>query len=443
MSSWKQFITKLFVTFLFVFSFSICANDSVKKHWIPGWQSTNPMTIARAGAAIVHYKNTVYVFGGVDGVNFLSSVESATINPDGSLSPWQLISEMPEPRGFMSATVYAGRVYVVGGGNGPYGKHLLSSIVSAPVLDDGKLGPWRTETESMLTPRRCSKLVVHNNTLHVFGGFGGALLDTVESSRFSDNGKLSSWFMQPNKMTMPRYVNEVKRVSDKVVVIGGHHPTKGRGISDVEYANLNENPMRWRPAKPMITGRYAFSSNYHGQFLYAMGGISGTEYLNSIEKLPIANQLSESTWRNSTKLPAFMANFTTMVIGDYVYVFGGSTRYGYLSKVWFARFNASGDIGYYGSEADLAAFKSSAQVKKTVTNLPNSGTVLESIATEGYTYLRVLSKGKQMWLAAPKMEITPNKKVHFSEGVYMSNFFSKTLGRNFPAILFVGTVKVD
>jgi len=443
MLSWKQFIIRLFVTFLFVFSFSIRADDSVKKHWIPGWQATSPMTIARAGAAIVRYKNTVYVFGGVDGVNFLSSVESATINPDGSLSPWQLISEMPEPRGFMSATVFAGRVYVVGGGNGPYGKHLLSSIVSAAVLDDGKLGPWRTETESMLTPRRCSKLVVHNNTLHVFGGFGGALLDTVESSRFSDNGKLSPWFMQPNKMTMPRYVNEVKRVFDKVVVIGGHHPTKGRGISDVEYANLNENPMQWRPLKPMKTGRYAFSSNYHGQFLYAMGGISGSEYLNSIEKLLITNQLSESTWRNSTNLPAFMANFTTMVIGDYVYVFGGSTRYGYLSKVWFARFNASGDIGYYGSEANLAAFNSSAQVKKTIINLPNSGTVLESIATEGYTYLRVMSKGKQIWLAAPKMEIVPNMKIHFSEGVYMSNFFSKTLGRNFPGILFVGTVKVD
>ncbi|MDH3325961.1 MAG: hypothetical protein OEM38_04505 [Gammaproteobacteria bacterium] len=415
----------------------------LKNSWIPGWQPTSTMTIARAGAAIVSHKNQIYIIGGVDGVNFLDSVESASINSDGSLSSWRVVSKIPEPRGFVSAAVYAERIYVVGGGNGPYGKQLLNSIVSVPIFANGELGEWRVEQEKMLTPRRCSKVIVKDNVLHVIGGFSGALLDTVESSTFLKNGKLSSWVMQKNQMTMPRYVNEVKKVDNYAVVIGGHHPSKGMGISDVEYADLNDADLMWRTAPSMKTGRYAFSGAAHNNYLYAMGGISGTEYLNSTEKLAVTNMVESNKWSVSTNLPAYMANFTTLVIEDSIYLVGGSTRYKYMANVWVAKFNSFDEIGYYGTKQELDAFNSLTQTKKTVTNLPNSGTVLESVATDGYTYLRVLTRGKEIWLAAPKMDVPLNKKIRFSEGVYMSNFRSKTLHRDFAAILFVGTVVVE
>ncbi|MDH5258227.1 MAG: hypothetical protein OEX07_09460 [Gammaproteobacteria bacterium] len=434
--------TSLFSFLFFLFTFTVSAEES-NRVWIPGWQLTSEMNIARAGAAVVSHNNRIYIIGGVDGVNFLSTVESAAISPDGSLSSWRTISKMPEARGFMSATVFDGRIYVVGGGNGPYGKHLLNSVVSASILNNGEIGEWRTESEKMLMPRRCAKLIVKDDQLHVLGGFGGALLDSVESASFLKAGGLSSWKMQVNQMTMPRYVNEVKRIENYAVVIGGHHPTKGAGINAVEYANLNEANLTWRSGPSMYTGRYAFASATHEKYLYAFGGISGTEYLNSTEKLFVNDEIESNKWSISSKLPAFMANFTTLVVGDHVYLVGGSTRHEYLPKVWVATFNSSGDIGFYGTTHDLDVFKASAPAVKEETLLPNSGIVLESIATDGYTYIRVLSDAKEIWLASPEITVLPDSLIRFSEGVYMSNFRSKALNRDFEAILFVGTVVLE
>jgi len=439
-----RFFLQIFCTLLLIFflSFSV-QSDEAKNVWIPGWQAESEMSIARTGAAIVSHQNRIYMIGGVDGINFLGTVESAKINPDGSLSAWRVVSKMPEPRGFMSATIYVNRLYVVGGGNGPYGKHLLNSIVSAPILKTGLLGEWRTETEKMLTPRRCSKVVVKNDVLHVFGGFGGALLDTVESSRFSKAGNLTPWAMQKNTMTMPRYVSEVKRVANYAMVIGGHHPSKGRGITDVEYADLNDVVMAWRTAPSMNVGRYAFASAVHNSNVYAFGGISGAEYLDSIEKLSLINNIESNKWSMSTNLPESMASFATLVVDGQVYLLGGSTRYKYMPNVWRASFNSAGDIGYYGTKQAFAQFSSSKRAAQAVGKLPNSGIVLERIKTDGYTYLRVSTAGKIIWLAAPELKVELNQKIHFSEGVYMSNFRSKTLNRNFAAILFVGSVAVD
>ena len=442
----KAALLSVFYFILFFFCAATTASTVTQNVWIPGWQLTSSMTIPRAGAAIASHDNHIYVIGGVDGVNFLDTVESASINADGTLTQWKVVSRMPAARGFMSATIHSGRMYVVGGGNGPFGKHLLSSIISAPILANGELGEWRTEIEKMLTPRRCSKLIVNDDKLHVFGGFSGALLDTVESSSFSSDGKLTPWSMGLNTMTMPRYVNEVKKMENYAVVFGGHHPTKGKGISDVEFADLSQKSLVWKTMAPMNVGRYAFSGAAHNQFLYALGGISGTEYLNTIEKFLVsADTLSTKKpekWSMSSKLPAFMANFTTLVIGDRIYLLGGSTRFKYMPTVWVATFNSSGDIGHYGTDRQLASFNLLKQAKKNVTTLPNSGTVLERIVTDGYTYLRVLTSGKTIWLAAPKMDIAVNTNIRFSEGVYMSNFRSKSLNRNFAAILFVGTVEV-
>ncbi len=443
MTVWRLLFT-LATCFFSFNAFSQSVNFSVeKKHWIAGWQTESAMTISRAGTAVVTHGNRIYMIGGVDGVKFLSTVESATIKSDGGLSAWAVISEMPQARGFVSAAVYENRIYVVGGGNGPYGKNLLRSVVSVPILKNGLLGEWRTEAEQMLTPRRCSKLIVKDNTLHVLGGFSGALLDTVESTQFSENGQLAPWSLQKNRMTMPRYVNEVKRVADYVFVTGGHHPSEGVGVNDVEYARLNDSALAWQSALAMKAGRYAFASAAHNNVLYVFGGISGTEYLNSSEKLPVAGNIGATQWSKATDLPEFMANFAALVVGDYIYIFGGSTRYEYMPNVWKATFNASGEVGYYGTQQNLEVFRSLNRAKKRVTKLPNSGRVLERIVTDGYTYMRVFTGGKEIWLAAPKVNVSLNAKIRFSEGVYMSNFRSKSLNRNFAAILFVGAVNVE
>lgn len=72
-----------------------------------------------------------------------------------------------------------------------------------------------------------------------------------------------------------------------------------------------------------------------------------------------------------------------------------------------------------------------------------SGKVLDSMNSGGYTYVNVeTGEGSSVWAAGPQSEIKVGDKVHIPEGMLMSNFESKTLGRTFEQIYFVPVIHV-
>ncbi len=412
--------------------------------WIAGWQQTSPLSIHRAGTAVVAANGYLYVIGGVDGRVFLDSVEYARINKDGTLGPWQAGPSMNEARGFTSAAVRDGSLYVVGGGNGPNGQNLLRTVERARLLPDGKLGPWVREQNQMVLPRRCSKVLVDGKTVYSFGGFGGALLDTVEHAEFLEDGTLGPWQLESGQMTLPRYTSGVNLVAGKSVVIGGHHQSKGGGITDVEWSPLSATGHApWRATNAMQEGRFELTSVAYGNTVYAMGGISNGEYLDSIEFAEVAEN-SVSKWQYTTTLSSPRASFSAVVADEFVYVIGGTNLTGYFNSVEYARINTEHQLGYWGTEKDKAAHEQQIAARKVEdAELPNQGVVWEIIQTSGYTYVHTLSPQQgEIWLAGNKLEgLQANDNIEFSTGVRMSNFYSKELKRAFPLVLFVGTLR--
>ena len=128
-------LTKLWIAVV-ALMLSGCANQV----WIADWKATSSFSAPRAGTATVIVKDKLYLMGGVDGTNFVNFTEYAQIQKDGTLGPWQLGQPLNEERGFMEAVVHGDYVYIVGGGNGAFGHHLLRSIERARILDDGQLG---------------------------------------------------------------------------------------------------------------------------------------------------------------------------------------------------------------------------------------------------------------------------------------------------------------
>jgi len=401
------------------------------------------MKIQRAGAASVIHNNRIYMLGGVDGKVFLNSVEYAEIKDDGSLTSWKFATPLPQERGFFSAIVFQNKIFVVGGANGKYGENLLRTVFSAKIQSDGSLSQWMAEKSQLLIPRRCSKLILKDNKLLAIGGFGGALLDTVEAAIFDKQGQLGSWRMLPNKLTIPRYVNGVSEISNEALVIAGHHPTKGIGISEVEYANFDDLPLRWKQSSQLNQGRYAFATTQVSNVVYVLGGISGSEYLASVERLKVEKSVSESDWTYTTDLPLVLSNFHAKVINDKIYILGGSTGKQYLNKVWFAEINKSGDLGFWGSQKQYSNYTLNKTQSKSTENLPNSGKVMDVINTEGYTYVQVKQHNESIWIATTNIEAKIGDKISFSQGVSMPNFYSKALMREFNVILFVGEAKVN
>ncbi len=438
----------LFKTILFSIAMPFAAaatQASTQQTWIPGWQDTAPLSTPRAGAAAIEANGVIYVIGGIDGRRFLFSAEYARIQPNGSLASWRNAPRLKEERGFFSAATHNGFVYAVGGGNGPNGSHLLRSVERASILPEGGLSPWKKEKHALVYPRRCAKLAVAGRYIYALGGYSGTLLDTVERAEILPDGSLGKWTLEPQHLTLPRYVHAVAQTNDALFAIGGHALSQATGQPEVEWAALNAGgaPLQWRQAPPLTTGRYGLSAITHGTHVYAIGGINNLVYLDSIEKTSIAADGVLQPWQATTPLPATRADAGVVVYKDWVYLFGGTNASGYYNTASYATFNDAGDIGFLGTaEANNRRQNTATSAPAAVILLPNEGVIAEVIDTAMYTYLRVTSPDGEEWLAAAKGGYAVNARIRYSDGVQMTDFYSKTLQRRFAAIRFVGRVEI-
>lgn len=420
-------------------------SSAPEKIWIAGWKETNAMNVARAGAATIVHNNFVYMIGGVDGRDFLRSSEYASILPDGRIGEWQTAPRLIEERGFTEAVVNKGYIYVVGGGNGPNGKHLLTTIERAKINADGSLGEWRQEEQRTLLPRRCTKLSVVGDYLYSFGGFGGTLLDSVEFSKIDVDGHLGPWAMASEPMTLPRYVNSVKTVDGMTFVLGGHDQNKGVGIADVEWAKPQQGGdiRAWKKTQPLNTGRYGLASAKQGKTIYALGGLTGLEYLRSIEKTRVLSEGGLEPWQETTSMSVPRATFSAFTHNGHFYVLGGTNRDGYLRSVEYASIDKQGELGFMGTLKESEEYQSQLQANNNTPALPNHGVITQLLHTEMYSYLEVLNQGKRVWIAGPKTELPIGSSIGYSQGVYMTNFYSKELQRPFPEVTFVSRIEPE
>ncbi len=71
------------------------------------------------------------------------------------------------------------------------------------------------------------------------------------------------------------------------------------------------------------------------------------------------------------------------------------------------------------------------------------GTVTESIHTEKYTYICIQSGNELYWLASNALQVEAGDELSYEGGLLMRDFYSPTLDRTFPAILFVNRAWVS
>jgi len=414
--------------------------------WLDGWRQTEAMSTARAGSAAVSDHGSIYVLGGVDGVDFLPSVEWTRILPDGRLEPWRSGPSMQASRGFFAAVVANGWLYAVGGGNGPHGKHLLASVERARILPDGGLGPWQTEPQTLSRPRRCAKVEAVDGYLYALGGFDGNLLDSVERARILSDGSLGPWQVEQGRLTMPRYIHSAERIDGALYVVGGHNEREGTGLRAVEAARPDKDHRlgEWRSLAALEHGRYGLSTATDRKFLYALGGLDGAIYSGAVEVTQVQSDGSLTPWRSATALSSPRANLSTVVSGHRLYVIGGTNRDGYFRTVEYADILPDSRLGIMASDKEARGYRLLKDTQQAVRAqpLPREGEVFEVIQAGSYTYIQVRENGQPLWIAAPRMEVEAGDRLGFSRGLTMQGFHSRTLDRTFDVILFVESARI-
>jgi len=414
------------------------ACSSGGQQWIHAWKELSPLNIPRAGGVGVRHGKYLFVLGGVDGKNFLSSIERSIIRKDGELERWKVVGNLPDARGFFDALIVGNRLFVVGGANGANGQNLLATVFSAEINAKGELGDWKQQS-SMSLPRRCVKVFALNGRLYAAGGFAGSLLDSLEYSEIDKEGNLGVWKMDSRTLTIPRYVNALKSAGNSIFVLGGHHEKQGTGLASVE--RLDRSSDHWSSMHPMQQGRYALSAIVAGNYLFAMGGISGAKYFSSIEYF----SQESGVWKYTTDLPVAMANFSTIEYDDAIYVIGGTGSSQYHNSVYYAQVNNEGGLGVWGTRGQAASIvRLPDTLKEDVdSRLPNLGKAIDVIDTQQYTYILVEDGGESYWIAGPVTKVLKGDVVSFSQGAMMTGFYSNSLQRTFPKILFVGEMQTQ
>lgn len=71
-----------------------------------------------------------------------------------------------------------------------------------------------------------------------------------------------------------------------------------------------------------------------------------------------------------------------------------------------------------------------------------TGSVVTTMDSGLYTYLEVETQSGRYWAAAPKMTLAVGDQVDVAPGSEMKDFFSPSLNRTFPMIIFTSSVKV-
>lgn len=95
-----------------------------------------------------------------------AKVFSAAVLPDGGLGEWKESGTLPVPLVHHAMAVLAGRLFVAGG---QLESGFSARVVSAPIREDGTLGPWREEAP-LPRARAWHSLVASGEELWVLGG---------------------------------------------------------------------------------------------------------------------------------------------------------------------------------------------------------------------------------------------------------------------------------
>ena len=133
------------------------------------WTEAKSMNHARGGASVSVVNGKIYVMGGVGWPQipnhpgpFLSSVE--VFNPE--TNHWKEVAEMPTPKGFHTASVIDGKIYVIGGGfRGDDQFKYLSTVE----VYDPKTDRW-TQEPDMPIGKWGHRAEVINENIYIFGG---------------------------------------------------------------------------------------------------------------------------------------------------------------------------------------------------------------------------------------------------------------------------------
>lgn len=241
------------------------------------------LTVPRRGFRRAVIGNRLYVFGGHNPqANVrLSSIEAATINPDGTLGAFQTVSsQLVSPMSGFAVYVGGGKVYVLGGAN-PDNSGISTTQV-ASINPDGTLGAFAANPALNLPTGMASFATVRaNDALFLLGNSYG-LRNSVLKAPINLDGSLGNFQDTGVTLAIGRGALTGAFIGGKLYAIGGYGVTAEQ--ASIEAATLNTDGTL---GSFSVVDGVSVTSNEHGQES-VIAGNSLYVFTNShVQRFPI------------------------------------------------------------------------------------------------------------------------------------------------------------
>jgi N-acetylneuraminic acid mutarotase len=250
------------------------------------WERLSDLNVPREQAAAAIAGNWIFVVGGrYPATGVQSSVERAPIHTDGSLGDWIVVGSLPRPRYSLGLEFIDRNLYVIGGRADDSGSDpsiYPAEILRAPVLADGSLDPWQTAGTLPFGREGLSAFSV-GRRLFVTGGFNAFLNSSLNLSAVVSapvaGGALGRWQAEPG-LQLGRASSAVVSTGQRVYVLGGAINSPDNSLrAGIETARVSESGLLspWAFTASMPEPRLDHSAVRAGNRLFVIGGSDAEE----------------------------------------------------------------------------------------------------------------------------------------------------------------------
>jgi N-acetylneuraminic acid mutarotase len=288
------------------------------------WVSKAPMPTARAdfGSAVVNGK--IYII-----------TANSTEEYDPATGKWTSKKAMPTSRSHFAVAAFQDKIYVIGGSNGSVASlHWEIPLVTGiNEVYDPATDTWETKLP-MPTPRSSSRANVVGEKMYLLGGAAqvplGTLLPSGNPSNLNEvyDPSNDSWTsMSPMPTTVSYFTSAV--IDNKIYVMGGMGDSSPPSPLNQIY---NVETDMWTLGKPLPIPVYlaaagATTGVNAPKRIYVLGGcptISGPDFNNGISANQVYDMETDS-WTVGAQMPTPRKRLAVAIVNDTLYAMGGVT----------------------------------------------------------------------------------------------------------------------
>ncbi len=345
------------------------------------WSGTGTSMLGSEGHELVVYKGFIYAIGHVSSGIAINRVQFATISSTGVIGTWSAsITQLSAAKGVLTAEVYNGRIYIMGGLASGYNHINVVQSIGIKTDGTGTLEPsWTTLSSTGLGNRSSHTSFMASGYLYILGGctastFGvcnGNVTNTTYYARINADGSLASdsdgvggclttWCSTGATLNVGVHSAGAAYYNGYIYIVGGANDA-GANQSVVQYAKVNANgtlgTFYTTASYPLVSSQPGQSASVvaTGGYLYVMGGQFASSHTNINRYAQInadgslGTGISASTWFDNPTLGNGAPNSgrtagAAVAHNDYIVIVGGNNGSGPTATAERAQMNSAGSL---------------------------------------------------------------------------------------------------